>query len=648
MKALIISLSIIGSILLLVFILLGFSFTKYIIMFILNKKKYLVLKKEITFLPNRPDIDGQLDKDLIDLPIRKFSSRIRFSPFQRSIKPHYRLAYGHDFFYLYIEVKAKEIVKRDRGFQNGDGFHMLIANPGPDQKLTDEFYVMGFSPNCDSNGNPEKYIWYHDINVQLSRLGEEVKFAVKKQNGKIGYELLLPWNNIYPYHPWTMDGKIGFNLSFVKAKKTLFEFYNVLFDWRFQSENQKRKYTMMTFESPEIKEGLQSSVILDKNCIEGKKTTIKVATFSEKQKTDIIKINIVSEKGENVRTEEIAFECKEGFNKNVLETSTNELLPGSYIIKWQIGSINSESELTVLPAYNKQDLVTLLDNCRDNISKGSYQTLQFMVDQINKELNKIKWYENYPKLLASMTEILDLLQKAKNGNDALASKTGTIRRAFISDIDSSMQPYTIDIPENYDSTRKYPLIVFLHGSGVDDRNSLKLIDYLDGDFIKLAPKARGPSHYYGKQEVVIDIAEAIADVEISYSIDKENIILAGFSMGGYGVYRTYKEYPELFKGLVILSGHTKIPFFIRLFTKGRFVNFLKKRNLQLFKNIPIFIFHGTIDKNCSYKDTADFAAKLQLLSETVEFQSEDVGHVKLANQEIIGKFNEWLLRVIKK
>ena len=647
MKALIISLSIIGSILLLVFILLGFSSTKYIIMFILKKKRYLILKKEITFLPNRPDIDGQLDKDLSDLPIRKFSSRIRLSPFQRSIRPHYRLAYGHDFFYLYIEVKAKEIVKRDRGFQNGDGFHMLIANPKPDQKPTDEFYVLGFSPNKDSSGNQEKYIWYHDINVQLSRLGEEVKFAVKEQNGKIGYELLLPWNNVYPYHPWTMERKIGFNLSFVKAKKTLFEFYNVLFDWRFQAENQKRNYTIMTFESLEFKEGLQSSVILDKNCIEGKKTTIKVATFSEKPKMDKIIINIISEKGENVQTEEIAFESKEGFNKNVLEISTNELLPGTYKIKWQIGSIKSESELTVLPAYNYQDLVTQLDSCCDNISKGSYHTIQYRLDRINKELNKIKWYENYPKLLASMLDILDLLQKAKNGIDTLALKTGSLRRAFVSEIDSSKQPYSIDIPENYNSSQKYPLIVFLHGSGVDDRNSLKLIDFIDEDFFKLAPKARGASHYYGTQKALIDIAEAIADVENNYNIDKENIILAGFSMGGYGVYRTYKEYPELFKGLVIFSGQTKIPFFIRLFTKGRFVNFLKKKNLQLFVNIPIFIFHGTLDKNCSYKDTADFVAKLRLFNESVEFQSDKVGHDKVKNQEIIRKFNEWILRVIK-
>lgn len=647
MKALIISLSIIGGILLLVILLLGFSFTKYLIMFLLNKKKYLVLKEEVTYITNRPDIDGQLDKDLLDLPIRKFSSKIRITPFQRSIKPSYRLAYGHDFFYLYIEVNAKEIVKRDRGFQNGDGFHMLIANPKPDQKLTDEFYVLGFSPNKDSNGNLEKYIWYHDIKVQLRRLGDEVKFAVKEQNGKIGYELLLPWKNVYPYHPWTMERKIGFNLCFIKAKKTLFEFYNLLFDWRFQAENQKRKYTTMAFEYPEFKEGLQSSVILDKNCIEGKKTNVKVATFSEKSKMDKIKISIVSEKKKIVQTEEIAFECKEGFNKNILEISTDELPPGSYIIRWQIGSIKGESELTVLPDFNFQDLVTLLDANRDNISKGSYNTIQYRLDLIDKELIKIKWYETYPHLLASMIEILDLLQKAKNGIDTLASETGSIRRAFVSDIDSSLQPYSIEIPEKYDAAQKYPLIVFLHGSGVDDRNSLKLIDCIEGDYIKLAPKARGESHYFGLQETLIDVKEAIADVEMSYNINKENIILAGFSMGGYGVYRTYKEYPKLFKGLVILSGHTKIPFFMRLFTKGRFVNFLKKKNLQLFKNTPIFIFHGTLDKNCSYKDTADFVTKLQLLNGSVEFHSDEVGHVKLTNQEIIGKLNEWILEVTK-
>ena len=36
------------------------------------------------------------------------------------------------------------------------------------------------------------------------------------ENGKISFELLLPWTDVRPYHPWLSE-RIGFNLTFVKA-----------------------------------------------------------------------------------------------------------------------------------------------------------------------------------------------------------------------------------------------------------------------------------------------------------------------------------------------------------------------------------------------------------------------------------------------
>lgn len=168
---------------------------------------------------------------------------------------------------------------------------------------------------------------------------------------------------------------------------------------------------------------------------------------------------------------------------------------------------------------------------------------------------------------------------------------------------------------------------------------MKLIDYLDGNYFKLAPKTRGTSHYFGRKETLIDIIEAINDVKTNYNIDDKAIFLMGFSMGGYGVYRTFMEYPKLFKGLAILSGEPNVRFFIRLFTKGKFINFLKKRNILYFKHIPIFIFHGTEDKNCSYVKIASFVEKLSKINKQVVFYSDKIGHRKIENKEIIQQFN---------
>ncbi|NHJ84348.1 MAG: prolyl oligopeptidase family serine peptidase [Asgard group archaeon] len=645
MLAWIITLIILGSSFVLLISLIGVSFTKYLFITMINKKRFLQPKEEISYLTEPPIIDGRLEKSLGQIPIRRFNARVRLLPFQRSSNPSYRLAYGRDFLYIYIELEAKTIIKRDRGFQNGDGFHMLIANPKQNNRLTDEFFVLGFSPNEDSEGSLEKYIWYHDTRVQLSKLGVNTQFAVTKFDKKIGYELLLPWEEIYPYHPWFLERGLGFNLAFIKAKKSFFEYFPVIMDWRFQAENQKRKYALMTMEMPRAGEELLSYIILDRNSQEGIKAKIYVTTIASKSNDDQLHITISTKEEEILTTEKIPLNYNAGIQQHQFEYQTEKLTPGSYMVQWQLNTASGEKELTVLPRFNYEELITQLANSKEKLLDGSYQTLQFVVEQLNQELKQIKWYENYPELMTTMVELLTTVQKALNDEDVLKFKTGTFRRAFISKIDSTVQPYSITIPKNYDPTRKYPLIVFLHGSGVDDRNALKLIDYIEGDYIKLAPKTRGSSHYFGKKETLIDIIEVINDVKENYSINEGAIILGGFSMGGYGVYRTFMEYPKLFKGLMILSGEPKINFFIRMFTKGKFVNFLKEKNLRRFQNIPMFIFHGTLDKNCPYKDTAILVEKLQQFNTKVDFHNDVIGHKKIVNQSIIKHINDWTNRI---
>ena len=76
------------------------------------------------------------------------------------------------------------------------------------------------------------------------------------------------------------------------------------------------------------------------------------------------------------------------------------------------------------------------------------------------------------------------------------------------------------------------------------------------------------------------------------------------------------------------------------------MNFLKKKNIRQFLDVPIFIYHGIQDKNCSYADTRRFVKKLKELGGNVEFHEDNAGHSKLENLEIIKKYNEWLQKLI--
>jgi hypothetical protein len=222
--------------------------------------KNVASQPPVPFLTRPPVIDGGLDPELERLAARDF--HLRFRLFHSGPPTRYRLAYGVDFLYLFIEADEAEIVQRDRGYQNGDGFHMLLATPTPDRgKLTDRFYVLGFSPQDDPvQAWARKIVWYHDVDTRLSKLPDDVVFAATVSNGNAGYELLLPWRAVRPYHPWLSE-PIGFNLCFVKGVGAAGMVMDVvLFDWRFQAEQQRRRFVPLAFEPPP--EGVQQVAVL--------------------------------------------------------------------------------------------------------------------------------------------------------------------------------------------------------------------------------------------------------------------------------------------------------------------------------------------------------------------------------------------------
>ena len=60
-----------------------------------------------------------------------------------------------------------------------------------------------------------------------------------------------------------------------------------------------------------------------------------------------------------------------------------------------------------------------------------------------------------------------------------------------------------------------------------------------------------------------------------------------------------------------------------------------------FREIPMFIYHGREDKNCSYDRTAKFVESLKNEGGTVEFIDDERGHDK-PEEGVQERFNEWI------
>ena len=143
----------------------------------------------------------------------------------------------------------------------------------------------------------------------------------------------------------------------------------------------------------------------------------------------------------------------------------------------------------------------------------------------------------------------------------------------------------------------------------------------------------------------MDVKEAIDDVIKNYPIDTTKIVIAGFSMGGYGAYRIFYEYPKLFKGVVVFSGHPNLPNY--WLGKGH-PDFLKPEYLKPFKNIPVFIYHSKNDMNCPYDLTKQLVEKLIKAGAKVEFVTTTEGGHGIIDKNHTEIYYKWLKDMIEK
>ncbi len=146
-------------------------------------------------------------------------------------------------------------------------------------------------------------------------------------------------------------------------------------------------------------------------------------------------------------------------------------------------------------------------------------------------------------------------------------------------------PYRIMLPENYDYKKKYPLVYFLHGrgeSGTDNEKSLvhggKLFaaDSNRKNFPAIVVFPQCPvSSYWSDVNIIADekgkrtftfspdgeptkamsLALKLLDkILAQYPIRKNQIYVAGLSMGGMGTYEIVRRRPKIFAAAIAICG----------------------------------------------------------------------------------------------
>jgi dienelactone hydrolase len=225
-----------------------------------------------------------------------------------------------------------------------------------------------------------------------------------------------------------------------------------------------------------------------------------------------------------------------------------------------------------------------------------------------------------------------------NTVEAQKLKAGPQDLSFFSPMDDADQPYAVYIPDNFDESRSYPLVVFLHGAYSNHRLGLRRLfgvgnsqgyDFIKPgsvpyendveatrywppftpvDYIAAAPYARGTAGYQGIPEQ--DVYEMIDDIKSRFLIDEDRIYLTGLSMGGGGTLWLGLTRPDIWaaiapvcpappEGITELAGNAS--------------------------NMPVHLFVG--DKDFLYPVVSGWKAKLETTAQRLDYiEYPGVGH----------------------
>lgn len=143
--------------------------------------------------------------------------------------------------------------------------------------------------------------------------------------------------------------------------------------------------------------------------------------------------------------------------------------------------------------------------------------------------------------------------------------------------------YLLSLPEGYnkDTTKRWPLLIFLHGSGEAgyDLNKVKVHGPpklaekgKKFPFIVVSPQAL--PRFGWETETIYRLIQHLKQTQ---RVDKNKIYLTGLSMGGYGTWDIASKYPEEFAAIAPVCGGGDTSKAYRL------------------RNIPIWNFHGAKD-----------------------------------------------------
>jgi predicted peptidase len=133
-------------------------------------------------------------------------------------------------------------------------------------------------------------------------------------------------------------------------------------------------------------------------------------------------------------------------------------------------------------------------------------------------------------------------------------------------------PYQIMFPRSYDSSKRYPIVIFLHGIDERGTDNVKQLRWGASLFMSDSVSRKYPAFVVFPQcplsnrwldlPMLQRLKGLIDNLLKNTAVDPSRIYIEGLSMGAVGTYAMVAEYPDLFAAAIAISGYgdeTKAP-----------------------------------------------------------------------------------------
>ncbi len=217
-------------------------------------------------------------------------------------------------------------------------------------------------------------------------------------------------------------------------------------------------------------------------------------------------------------------------------------------------------------------------------------------------------------------------------------------------------PYRILYPENYDKSKKYPLVLFLHGAGERGNDNEKQLVHGSKMFLTEANRKSYPAIVVFPQcpensfwsSVSVDrnktpvlfefnydnaitwpldaVQQLVSQLQSTEAVDKKRTYITGLSMGGMGTFELVYRFPKLFAAALPICGGGDA-----------------MRYDERVKKTSFWVFHGAVDAVVSVNESIAMVNKLKDIKADVTYtEYPNVNHNSWDNAFAEPTFLSWM------